>query len=91
MLYLHSKRPNFRGDPGFQRVSRTDSNGPLELLREWGASIRASSFAAGASTALQHRTCAVVGSGASLLSRQHGQHIDGHDDVVKSAPLAPLY
>eukprot|EP00964_Phaeocystis_antarctica_P159905 scaffold131132_cov69-Phaeocystis_antarctica.AAC.4 len=86
MLYLHSRRPDFRGDPAFQRVSRADANGPLELLREWGASIRASSFAAGASTARQHRTCAVVGSSASLLSRRHGQHIDGHDDVVKSAP-----
>ena len=86
MLYLYSQRPDFRGDPAFQRVSRADANGPLELLREWVASIRASSFAAGASTARQHRTCAVVGSSASLLSRRHGQHIDGHDDVVKSAP-----
>ena len=86
MLYLHSRLPDFRGDQGFQRISRADANGPLELLREWGASIRASSFAAGASTTRQHRTCAVVGSSASLLSRRHGQHIDGHDDVVKSTP-----
>ena len=83
MLYLHSRRPNFRGDQAFQRVSRADANGPLELLREWAASIRASSLAAGASTARQHRTCAVVGSSASLLGRRHGHHIDGHEGRVK--------
>ena len=88
MLYLYSKRPNFRADAGFQKVSRTDSNGPLELLREWGASIRTSPLAAGASTALQHRTCAVVGSSASLLSRRHGAHIDAHDAVYRMN-LAP--
>ena len=83
MLYLHSKRPNFRADAGFQKVSRSDSSGPLALLREWGASIRTSPFAAGASTALQHRTCAVVGSSASLLSRRHGARIDAHDAVYR--------
>lgn len=88
MLYLHSRRPNFRGDQAFQRVSRADANGPLELLREWAASIRASSLAAGASTARQHRTCAVVGSSASLLGRRHGHHIDGHDAVYR-VNLAP--
>ena len=34
MIYLHSERPNFRGDQGFQQRSRADSNGPIELLRE---------------------------------------------------------
>ena len=116
MIYLNSKRPNFRLDRTFQKNSHTvdglissPANGPVELLREWAASTRASSFAAGAYTARQHRTCAaqqlrphpgkwgmypsmcpsrcaVVGSSASLLSRRHGQHIDGHDDVVKRAP-----
>ena len=74
MLYLYSKRPNFRLDRTFQKNSHTvdgiissPANGPVELLREWAASVRASSFAAGAYTARQHRTCAAYSNCALAL------------------------
>ena len=78
LMYLLSERPRFRAMPG----------GVVQQLRSWTQSTERGQWGYFHTREPTHATCAVVGSGSSLLERSHGARIDRHDAVfrVNEAP-----